>query len=442
VTVSNFVVQIIRVLTIASIAPIALAITAPPVSACDCHGGGLICEDFWRTPVVFAGRVDSVTPIGERGSSGPHERVRFRVLESFRGTAAGDIDIFNWLNNCHFRFTPHEEWIIYAFPGKDGVGLTTSFCTRSALLEAADEDVAYARAALTRSAEKGRIIGQLTYAHQAGDIPVPGIRITLFGAGSPSITVVTDAQGRYKMRTPAGHYRLAAALPAGMTIHPRALDVELPDSRGCVVANLYANYPGQLAGRVRRASGEAVPNLTVELIDGEHWDYAPSRKRGITDASGRYSITGIRPGSYMPAVVIGYAANDVDVMPRYQFADGHTVKDAARRETVAGGTERAATDLILPDSVRVNQVEGVVVHVDGRPAAGVAVRMKATAGGSFPWNTIRTGARGAFSFALVVGMQYRLVAEPEDATPPSARRQGEMTIDPSHAIARLRLVVY
>src|SRR4029453_14515758 len=57
--VSNFTCESF-VLMIVSLAAGALLFDAQPVIACDCHGGGPVCEDFWKTPVVFVGHVEAV----------------------------------------------------------------------------------------------------------------------------------------------------------------------------------------------------------------------------------------------------------------------------------------------------------------------------------------------------------------------------------------------
>jgi hypothetical protein len=182
---------IIRALVVVSLAAGAVLLDARPLFACDCHGGGPVCEDFWKTPAVFVGRVEAVKAIRNQGSSGPDERVRFTVTETLRGTTAREIEIFNYFDNCDFRFAPDQEWVIYAFRRESSEGLTTSICTRSAPLRAAAEDLAYGRAALLRSADKGRIFGQLT--------------------SFPWTTIRTDSRGAFSFALVIGmRYRLVA----------------------------------------------------------------------------------------------------------------------------------------------------------------------------------------------------------------------------------------
>jgi hypothetical protein len=430
-----------RLIIAASLAVGYLVFCAQPISACDCHDGGPVCQAFWETPVIFVGRVEAVTIVRRAWSTESYARARFRVMESLRGTSAREVDIGSSSDSCGLRFAVGEDWIIYAWHSKGG-GLSTGTCSRSRQLHNAAEDLAYGRAAFSRSVDKGRIFGRLTYHTHTDEFGVPGARVTLRGSGFGQATAVTDREGRYELMVPAGRYQVTAALPPGLTMPHGARVIELPDNRGCVEANLWADYPGRVTGRVVDDSGTAVPNLTVELIAADTWDVPGSRLRGVTDLSGRYSISGVVPGSYVVGVVAGSKREPDGFDPQYLFAGGAITKTRARRVEVRGGRERAVGDLTLPRGVRIVQIRGIVVDMNGRPAAGVKVRTKADFDdSSFPWTTIRTDTRGEFSFALAEGLRHRLVAEPPDVVAPSSRQVAAMTIDPSRPIPRLRLVL-
>jgi hypothetical protein len=222
-----------------------------------------------------------------------------------------------------------------------------------------------------------------------------------------------------------------------MTIRFGSGGVELPDNRACLLADLLAEYPGRVIGRVLDSSGNPLPHLTVEMVSAEAWDFAPYRLRGVTDGSGYYAISGVEPGSYVPGVVVGSTIGANGPEPLYLFGGSTTTKSVARRLEIRGGSRRTAGDLIVPETTRIAQITGTVVHADGRPAASVKVRTKVADGESFPWTTIRTDSRGVFSFALVIGMRYRLVAEPEN----NSGKVAERTLDPSQSIPTLRLVL-
>jgi hypothetical protein len=426
---------------IAGLVTVVAAALFNPASAfaCDCHEGGPVCEAFWTTPVVFVGQVQAVMPIRPTVESGPSQRVRFRVTESLRGTTAREVELFNYPTTCHFAFVAGEDWVIYAFPRGDGPGLTTFTCSRSRPLHVAEEDLRYARSAYTQSWSAGRIFGRLAYSSQTGGIPVAGVRLRL--AGPPwagSLTAVTDRAGRYEVRGPAGAYRLTADLPPGMSVLPLEQFIELPDDRGCANVDLWADYPGQVTGRVVTASGAPVPNLAVELIDIDPRQLAEAPLRGNTDLAGRFRISGVRPGAYLERTAIAYDRFPGGVELRYVFLGGTTMS-SARRVEVKGGLQVAVGDLALPRTVRIAQITGTVVRVDGRPAPNSRVRTKADFDGpQFGWTTLDTNSHGRFVFALVVGMPYRIVAEGENSV---GTRQTALTIHPSQTMSPVRLVV-
>jgi 5-hydroxyisourate hydrolase-like protein (transthyretin family) len=210
---------------------------------------------------------------------------------------------------------------------------------------------------------------------------------------------------------------------------------------------VWTEYLGQITGRVTTADGAPVPRLTVELMQPEIPDFADAsyRQRAITDAGGRFTIPGVVPGRYVPGVAIAYGDFDAahsGTEIRFAYVGDTTSKRAARRVEVDGGTTRDAGTLVLPKDVRVVQVGGVVVRADGRPAAGIKVRVKADYDDwNLPWTTILTNARGRFTIGLLAGTRYRLVAEAGNAGVSSDRRETRVTVDPVVGMAPLRIVV-
>ena len=432
-------VNVSRAFALIGLAVAALLSTPRLAVACDCHDGGPVCEAFWKTPVVFVGRVDAIEALRAADDAPRRQRVRFSVIEAFRGTTAKSVDIMNYATSCHHGFAPGERWVVYALPHERGGGLTTHTCTRTAPLEAAAEDVAYGRSSLTRVASggKGRIFGTTSYSTTNGSVAVSGARITLQGETGPPLSAVTDSRGRYDILAPAGRFRLTARLPPRMTMAGGDRVVELSDGRGCARADVGVDYPGGIAGRVVDEIGRPIANLTVELASADAWDFPPFRLRAVTDSAGRYAITGVEPGRYAPAVVIGRTDTGNGPEPLYLFSGGSTTKTSARPITVRGGVQRNAEDLVVSRTTPVVQVTGTVVQADGRAAPGVPVRIKAQASDLFPWTTIRTDPRGGFSFALVSSLSYRLVAEREG----SAGQGASLILEPSRVPSPLRLIL-
>ena len=260
-----------------------------------CVENGPPCEEFWKTPVVFTGRVESVTKI-TRQERGPQSRVRFRVIEAFRGTNATEIDIFSNHSTCDVGFREGSEWIVYAFPRYDGPGLTTTVCSRTRLLVDGGEDLSYARAVYSRKPGTGRIFGSLTYSINEGNgfRPIRKVEITVIDPTGASSVVTTNEQGRFEVSAWPGLSQLTPTLPRGMSFG--TVSVELLDSRGCAVTNLVATYSGRLVGQVLDASKVPVPNVAVELVQPNMRDSPFSRRRTLTDARGRFEMSDVKPG--------------------------------------------------------------------------------------------------------------------------------------------------
>jgi hypothetical protein len=415
-----------------------LLAAAEPAAACSCHDGGPVCQAFWETPVVFVGRVVSVTPIKSAANGGPTRTTRFRVTEPLRGTTTPTIDLTSYSTSCDLFFAPGEDWIIYASPQHNGTGLATSTCSRSRLLNDAADDLAYARSVYSRTSDRGRIYGRLTASGSPRDVPVPGVRLTFHGPWFDPVYALTDKDGRYEVAAPAATYRISAALPRGMSFRSDHMLVELLDDRGCAEADLWAEHPATITGRVVTAGGAPIPNVTVEMLQDRQ--PAGSRLRGITDRQGRYEVAGLEPGSYVPAVASAWVRTDHRaVESRFLFPGGATLIDGVQPIKIEGGGNQSVADIVVPDAVRIAQVSGVVVHANGRPAAGVKVRTKADFDGEhLPWTTIRTDPRGRFTFAMAVGTRYRIVVDP--AGPP---RPGKIAavVDPSQPPSPLKIVV-
>lgn len=412
--------------------------------ACDCHDGGPVCEAFWKTPVVFTGRVESVTPT--RG--GAAYLVRFGVFEMFRGPIMRTAELITSGSSCDHQFEAGQEWIIYASPRHDGPGLTTSTCARSQLLRNASADIDYIRGAYaTRWSDKGRIFGDVMYSKRQGGKPVPGVRVTVNGPWWEPLHAMTDSSGHFDVAAPAGTYRLSAVLPRGMSLRGPDPIVTLLDGRGCATVGFFPDYPATVSGVVVDATGAPVPHVTVEMVEAEqNYDYAPHRVRGLTSASGRFTIPGVEPGLYAAAVLIGR-----DNGPRYWFTGDTTTRSRAQTFDVDGGAIQDVGKITLPADVKMVQLAGVVQHRDGRPAAKAVVASKVDFDDvDFPWTTIETDSSGRFRLALVPGTRYRIAARPADTDVERRRRLiGEVdyrsevrtTIEPAAQMPLLRITL-
>ena len=118
------------------------------VYACSCVQPGSPSEELEKFSAVFAGRVVSVQhsydPDGRSVSRGDRSTIGFEVSAVWKGAVYEDMDITTppTGGSCGFTFEEGEEYIVYAYdsPYVDG-GYTTGICSRTALLEQAQEDI-------------------------------------------------------------------------------------------------------------------------------------------------------------------------------------------------------------------------------------------------------------------------------------------------------------
>ena len=116
--------------------------------ACSCAQPGSPSEELRESSAVFAGRVVSVRhtydPDGRSVSRDDHSAIGFEVSAVWKGTVYEDKVITTppTGGSCGFRFVEGEEYIVYAYDGPyvDG-GYSVGICTRTALLEQAQEDI-------------------------------------------------------------------------------------------------------------------------------------------------------------------------------------------------------------------------------------------------------------------------------------------------------------
>ena len=116
--------------------------------ACKCAQPGSPSEELRVSSAVFAGKVVSVRhtydPDGRSVSRDDHSTIGFEVSAVWKGTVYEDMYITTppTGGSCGFRFAEGEEYIVYAHDSAYGDGgYAVGICTRTALLEQAQEDI-------------------------------------------------------------------------------------------------------------------------------------------------------------------------------------------------------------------------------------------------------------------------------------------------------------
>jgi hypothetical protein len=175
---------------------------APAPAYADCDVGGPICNAFGRAKLVFLGDVVEVTS-PKAGS--PALRVRFRVIEAFKGVSDSDLVLAFQLSPEEFRFVQGQRLLVYASQWR---GYWKAGCTRTREAVSTDSELAAVRG-LSQNRSGGLVYGELWDLESDHRSPA-GIRVKLRRDGTPrDVETVTDIHGRFQFPwIPEGHYSL------------------------------------------------------------------------------------------------------------------------------------------------------------------------------------------------------------------------------------------
>ena len=89
-------------------------ISPSAASACSCVADAPLCETYWKAGVVFSGVVSDISAVRLRGEQHYRRRVRFRVEQTWRGTAATEVYTGLGGGDCGFRFVRGERYLVFA----------------------------------------------------------------------------------------------------------------------------------------------------------------------------------------------------------------------------------------------------------------------------------------------------------------------------------------
>jgi hypothetical protein len=184
-----------------------MLIPAQTASACSCAMPPA-CSAYWDAGRVFVGRAE-VTPLGPGA-----QRTRFRIEQSLRG-AAGTVDIESRGigGSCAYGFVDGTRYLVYARQGEDGTW-HASICSRTAPLDQASEDLAFARNAAADSRAGGKVYGSAVIGERnpqgvvVGTAPLGGATVTLRN-DELVLTAETNLQGTFEFKAvPPARYTL------------------------------------------------------------------------------------------------------------------------------------------------------------------------------------------------------------------------------------------
>jgi hypothetical protein len=414
---------------------VALAALATPATAeaCSCMAPGPPCQQVWESPLVFAGTVIEVDQ--PPGAFAPR-RVRFKIIEAFRGTEQGEIDIHlrgGGGGSCDPAFRMGESWLVYGHNRwEGGPGWTASSCSRTRLLDAADEDLAFLR---TPDAQKppshiaGRVVRQIRESQAPGgeSVPVEGVPVTVT-TGTTRVEVRTERDGRYHVPADPGRRYQVDFAPRfeGFVIRRPTEHVLLRHSRACAEVSAGAVYDGRVSGQVVDQHGAPVPFLPITLVSSP----PVGQQHQFTDESGRFSFVEVYPLPH-------------DVVPSTSLWRGARALPPLTPSPVdvppAGRVDTGR--LRIPAQPKMTLVEIVIEDSTGQPAGGASLMFKLAGTYESIQDPPRADEAGTFRVSVAAGQRYEVQAWYTRTTPDGPRHETAKAVIEATGMKPIRLTL-
>lgn len=409
-----------------------IILSVEPADACTCAGEPPPCEAFSGATAVFVGVVldaaqqkehkneDGTTSVYDVGS------IRFQVTEAFSGVTSSIVVISSGTGgaDCGYWFKRRESYLVYAFGEPEQ--LSTSFCTRTAPISDAGEDLVFLRN-LPKTGTGGALFGVVN--RVVGDVehgptevsPMVGVKVIIEGARVRR-ELFTDADGRYGANgLPEGEYDVRLDIPANLASISRGDTADRYGTysghektrvydRGCIRNDFGVQSNGRIGGKLTDAAGKPIKELIVDLVN------VAAADKGwfaVTDSEGRYEFRMVQPGRYLLGVNLQQVPDDQNPYSRTYYP-GVVEEDKATVIDVGDGEKIEGLNLVLTSQLIERAVVGVATWPDGRPANGARVffELRDEPGRSRP-KQAEAGADGSFSLSLFDGRAYVIFAHVE-----------------------------
>ena len=200
-----------------------------------------------------------------------------------------------------------------------------------------------------------------------------------------------------------------------------------------------------MAGRVVDSSGRPVPGLPLALVlpaDVNKRGGGANRVQAWTAADGAFELPLVPLGEYLLGTDAIVGIGGWLTFPR-AFYPGVIQPRAAKKVVVSAGERVQLGNFVVPETITLVTVKGMVVDTDGRPQAAGIVLSDNTDGPNVIGPRLVTASDGSFTFSLVPGARYELVATRDIGTDlgPPETHMGRAVFDASAATGPMTVVM-
>lgn len=425
--------------------------------ACSC-GLSAPCQSFSSADVVFIGevtgskyprieesddpRTSNESPVGKSATYESGE-VYFKVARVFKGTIPGDrvtVHSTRGGGDCGQTFLRGRPYVIFAsFEGtpKDpsdsfyeyqlqslnlkpnSSRLWTGLCSGNVDLDNADSALEYLNN-LPKSRDGGTIEGRIfesIHDYTAENLSAKPmkhakLRAIALGRESSSIEGVSDARGNFRVRVPAGMYKLVVELPEELSASygERSEDSITVEDTKCAVTHIEVTNNSRIAGNLFDQNGERAHGLSLDLVPVYAFDETVIHSKSwvYVDENEGFTFRGIPPGEYYLCLNCTDNADDDAPYPRW-FYPGTSDRSKAMVFKLELGSQFPDTIFKLPPKLDKVSFSGTVLWKDGKPAIGAEVNLiDLESGRDAIFNGLVTDSKGRFSGQWFAGRRYKI----------------------------------
>lgn len=280
------------------------ALSARPAHACSCDDPPPACEAFNSAGVVFVGKATDI-----KDGPGGAQEVTFAITEKLKGTSNAT-ELVEGGGMCGTVFQKGKTYVVYA--SGSGNKLSSSLCGRTALLDRAKADVAYARSSGKRTTA---LLEGVVAVHetQGAIVRRAGVEVRV---RETKLRARTDKTGRYKLALPPGKYTLDVVDPKARVPLDHNEVVTLSDAAACAHRDISLVWNGRVRGRVLGADGKPAIGVQVTLVASGAT--RAGNAFATTDGKGNYEHAGIQAGEY---TIVIYGTKGVPTTTYYPGVD-------------------------------------------------------------------------------------------------------------------------